>query len=229
MQFISAGMPRTGSQSLKKALEILGYRTYGMGVCLQYYSHLRAWRDHAEGKKKLDFERLLGRYDATVGVPCCFYYREMMEAFPEARVILCLRDPERWFRSFDNLRTLVFKVGGRLWFLPRIRLFYRTVYAFMFRGFFGERYDQEHVLARLQRHNKEVREFVPAEKLLVFDVKEGWEPLCKFVGKPVPDVPFPHVNKSQSVVKKRIALALSKDLGYLLLFVAAVYAFFWLL
>jgi len=227
MKVISAAMPRTGTQSLKRALEILGYPTYGMGDCLQYYSHLRTFRDNASTPENIDYARLLSRYEGIVGMPAFAYYREMLKVFPNAKVIVSPRDAKSWYRSYSKLHTLVTGIRQRLWFLPRIRVFYATVNAVWFQGFFGGHSDSEHCIELYERYTAQVIADVPSEQLLVWTVDQGWEPLCEFLGEPVPDQPFPYMNKSESVVKRVVGLALLRDLIYLLLGLGLVALLVW--
>lgn len=213
---------RAGSQSMKAALERLGYRTYGMGVVVQYYSHLRAWTRHAEGDKQ-DLQRLLARFDATVGMPANFFVEDMLAAFPEARVVLQLREDEAWWRSYSGMASLLPMLRRRLFFVPRMRAIYRCVDAYMFSGYFqGKNDDREYCIQRRDELFEQVRRLVPPERVLVHNLGDGWEPLCEFLDHPVPGGPFPHVNKSEAEVKKRVGLAMARDLGWLALAATAV-------
>lgn len=227
MKVISAGMPRTGSQSLGLALEILGHRTYTMGLCVQSYRELGAWARHAEGVEAIDFRRFFEGYGASVGLPACLFYEELMEAFPDALVVVSPRDPERWYGSFDRLRQMQAKAASVLGLLPRTRAMRRTLEGLIGRVFLqGDAFaGKDACIAAYHRHNQRVVDTVPPERLLVFTVDQGWEPLCAFLGVPVPDVPFPHINRSESVVKRSIAKALARDVAY----AAAVLALTWLL
>ncbi len=226
MQVINAGFPRTGTQSLKKAFEILGLRTYAMSVSLQHYSHLRAWRQHARGEKPFDFQKYLGKYDATAGIPCCLYYKDMLKAFPDAKVVLCVRDEESWYKSLFKLTSMLFQVEQRLGFLPRIRAHISTVRAFIDDIFDNcadnldqtKSLDKANSITVFNQGNQEIIDTIPRERLLVYRMGDGWQPLCEFLDVPIPDIPFPHANKNESEVKKAMAIANLRDLGYLLAF-----------
>jgi len=205
LRVIGAGFGRTGTLSLQAALEQLGF-----APCYHYVEvverrpgrndgHLRAWVDFAKGRSAMDWRWLFASYQAVVDFPMCTFYAELLELFPDARVVLTLRDPERWFESFDglvrNLRRLRF---GRL-FAPRLRATATIFEHLVKRRVFGGRLDRASCLAAFQRHRTEVMRRVPAERLLVYEVKDGWGPLCAFLGAPEPATPFPHLNEGDDL------------------------------
>jgi hypothetical protein len=164
---------------------------------IQHPEHEPGWMAAAEGRP-VDWAQFLGAYQATVDFPGCSFYKEMMVAFPDAKVLLSVRDPERWYKSCLETIYAISNGWPMKWlspYMPRIghisRLVRRMVWDGMFQGRFE---DRELALDVYRRHNEEVIAHVPPERLLVFDVKEGWEPLCRFLGVPVPNTPFPHLN-----------------------------------
>jgi hypothetical protein len=115
-------------------------------------------------------------------------------AYPDAKVVLTVRDPEKWFES---TQATIFSPGNRgRWSFPEFDDFFeKTVFSH-----FGEHlHDRDYMVAAFQRHNDEVKRAVPPERLLVFEVKQGWEPLCEFLGVPVPSGPFPHTNSREEM------------------------------
>ena len=210
-------MPRTGTQSLKHALDEIGYHTYGMGECIQWYSHMRAFRDNASTPGEIDYAKVLAGYDAIVGMPAFAYYEHMLALWPDAKVILSPREASGWVKSYKKLRAMLMMLRRRLFFVPRIRAVVATADAVWFSAFFEGRTDDAYLIDRYERYNQQVIDDIPADQLLIWTVHDGWEPLCSFLGEPVPDRPFPWANKNESEVKKRVAVALSRDLGYLLL------------
>ncbi len=215
LEIIGAGFGRTGTVSMKAALEILGFGPcYHMREILKARpgyndGHLELWSEHAhavaEGRPTpIQWKRLLARYAACMDHPTCLYYRELMAEFPEAKVILNVRDPERWFVSwqtlFEGLGAM--RLVGR--FVPRVRraidLVDRLIRDVQMKG----RIERDSNIAEFLRHNGEVIATVPADKLLVFDVKQGWGPLCAFLGVPVPNEPFPHLNESKGSMQARL-------------------------
>jgi hypothetical protein len=176
-----------------------------------------------EGKSDMDWHSLFAGYDATTDFPACLSYRELMATFPEARVILTVRDPEKWWQSFAKLAHWHDTVIERLTFLPRFRLFQRLERN-VERVAFGSVIEHENCIARFNQHNEAVKAAVPPDRLLVFEVKEGWEPLCKFLGVPVPDEPFPHINEGIATVDRKARAAFINDFRKIALPVLAVAA-----
>ncbi len=206
MRVIGAGFGRTGTMSLKVALEDLGFGPcYHMTEVFEHPEHAESW-DAARRGEAVDWDGFLGEYDATVDWPACTFYEELMEKYPDAKVLLSVRDPERWYESTRNtiyelsklsasssLSRATFRLVGL--FVPAIgkigRMNNKLIWADTFDGRFE---DRDHTKSVFERHNAEVRRKVPPEKLLVYEVKEGWGPLCDFLGVEAPDKPFPRLN-----------------------------------
>jgi hypothetical protein len=144
--------------------------------------------------------------------PACTFYEELMERNPDAKVLLSVRDPERWYES---TRQTIYKIGkiatgspfSRLGFTLLSRLVFGTfksgqgpmVEEIIWQGTFGGRFeDKHHAIEVFNRHNREVRRRVPREQLLVYDVKQGWGPLCEFLGVEEPEKPFPWPDASET-------------------------------
>ncbi|OLT24287.1 hypothetical protein BJF83_07455 [Nocardiopsis sp. CNR-923] len=218
MHVIGVGFGRTGTLSLKVALEELGLGPcYHMREAIASPDHKRLWLEAAQGGP-VDWDRLLGGYRSTVDWPGCYFWRELVEAYPEARVVLTVRDPERWYSStretIYRLSTWVARVAAP--FFPTARGMAAMTDAIIWNGTFGGRFtDREHAIGVFERHIREVRAHVPADRLLVYDVREGWEPLCRFLGVEAPrDRPFPHVNdRDHQKSKIRRARVLVGSLG----------------
>jgi Sulfotransferase domain len=201
MQVIGAGFGRTGTMSMQAALELLGYRSYHMKEITEAPGHLQAWHEFVSGRARMDWKTLFESYEATVDFPACIYYRELLQEFPDAKVILNVRDPQRWYQSFLTLQETTdrFRVFR---FVPRARRFLNFVDLLLGKVFFDRPRDRDHCIAVFNRHNQEVQEYVPRERLLVFRVQEGWEPLCKFLGCKVPEgIPFPHLNEGKETLE----------------------------
>jgi Sulfotransferase domain len=206
MKVIGAGFARTGTISLKAALEHLGFGPcYHMSVAEKEGGHLDLWDAAARGIL-IDWDRIFGGYESTVDWPACAFYKELMRAYPDAKVVLTVRDPERWYDSINGTIYPLYKVAiASRWTAPFIRFPHRDLLARMTRnvvwnGTFDGRFeDRRHAVAAFERHVEEVRRHVPADRLLVFEVKDGWKPLCDFLGVDVPaDRPFPHLNDQQT-------------------------------
>ena len=197
IQVIGAGLGRTGTLSLKAALEELGFRKcYHMVEVFAHGDHARTW-DAAVGGEPVDWDRLFAGYGAAVDVPACLFYRELLEKYPGAKVILTVRDPERWYDSM--CQTIYFAHDAfPTWAAvlnPRMRIFRRMIDRLWERMFRGRFEDRAFAIDVFNRHNEQVRRDIPADRLLVYEIRQGWEPLCAFLGLPVPEgKPFPHLN-----------------------------------
>lgn len=206
LRVIGAGFGRTGTTSLKAALERLGFGPcYHMTEVLRHPSHASFWNEAHDRAGDVDwrgFFRDSGDYRSAVDWPVCDFYRVLMDEYPRAKVILTVRDPDRWYRSArETIYALgnawagrfVFATVGRL--VPSFGRMMRMAHRLIWAGTFGGRFtDEEYAKRVFLEHDREVRRTVPPERLLVYDVKEGWGPLCKFLGVEVPDEPFPHLN-----------------------------------
>ena len=204
MQVIGAGFGRTGTVSLKEALEHLGYPCYHMQEVMKAYSrgHVEIWDAALTGRTDIDWTGLFADYEATVDFPACVFYRELMDAFPDAVVVLSVRDPDRWWSSFSKLLGLVTKARF-FGFVPMFRKF-SAMNVHLVQYVFNGIPEKRGAIERYLRHAEEVKETVPPPRLLVYSVTEGWEPLCRFLGQPVPDVPFPHANAGIGELRKKI-------------------------
>jgi hypothetical protein len=197
IQVIGAGLGRTGTLSLKAALEELGFaKCYHMTEALARKDDAQTW-DAATRGEPVDWDRLFAGYRATVDVPSCVFYRELLEKYPEAKVILTVRDPERWY---DSSRQTIYFARNAFpkWATllnPRMRVFQRMIGRLWDKMFRGRFEDRAFAIDVFNRHNEQVRRDVPADRLLVYEVSQGWGPVCAFLGVPVPEgKPFPHLN-----------------------------------
>lgn len=191
LSVIGAGLPRTGTSSQKLALEQLGFGPcYHMTETFSRPEHWPLWIAAAAGEP-VDWNVLFEGWGSTTDAPGCIVYRELANYFPDAKVILSVRDPEKWFAStqatiigphtaaFHGARGTLPMVEAIGWGTdPRLR-------------------DHDWMIERYHRHNQEVRDTIPAHRLLVYDVAEGWEPLCRFLQRPIPDAPFPKSNSTE--------------------------------
>lgn len=193
LKVIGAGFGRTGTMSLKTALEQLGAGPcYHMVECLpRGPAHWRKWAEAARGRP--DWDAIFEGFHSTVDFPSCTSYKALAAHYPEARVVLTVRDPERWFASTQE--TI---------FAPHWIAYLQTVGMGEFiqltiNDYLQNRmHDKDHLIQRFIDHNDEVRRTIPASRLLVLDVKEGWGPLCDFLAQPVPDTAFPQINDTQA-------------------------------
>ncbi len=214
LRVIGAGLPRTGTTSTKVALERLGLGPcYHMFEILTHPEHVDRWLPATEGGIE-DWDQVLAGYRSTQDWPASHFWRELAAAYPDAKVVLTVRDPHTWFPSMRMLMTgppapgsvdtqdLPEAVRNALAGMQRLR----PVLEMIGRSCFGPDWhfgqdmtDERLAVEAFERHVATVQETVPAERLLVFDVREGWQPLCSFLGVPVPEEPFPHLNEGQSM------------------------------
>ena len=197
MQVIGAGFGRTGTLSLKQALEDLGFGPcYHMQEVGRRPSHVRLWLEYAEtGNARWD--ELFESFESGVDYPVANVWVELADHYPDARVILTVRDPERWWES-TNSTIYGFRTAFAPWFLaavPYLDRFVDMVEKYVWEGLFDGRFtDRDHAISVFNDHADLVRSTCSSERLLEFEVAQGWEPLCAFLDVPVPDKPFPHLN-----------------------------------
>lgn len=198
LMVIGAGFGRTGTHSLKIALEMLGFSPcYHMVEVFTHAGHSEAWEEAARSGG-MDWNALVGPYKAAVDWPASFFWRELMKAYPDAKIILTERDPEAWYKSisstiFDFMQR---EVDPKT--IDPIRAAQRRMGRYIVsERTFNNRFDKEHVLDAYRQNSAAVKRDVPKEKLLVFDAPDGWKPLCNFLNVPVPDTPYPLTNTTE--------------------------------
>ena len=225
IQVICAGLGRTGTLSLTDALSILGYKPYHYVD----FKHIEDWAEFVDGRRTVDeiIDRIVDDgYTATLENPTCDIFKDLIRRYPKATVILTVRDtPESFVKSwkllFDTMiiteMTFTWTFPSFLGYIPlfrnlkRIRHFMGTTHLGLSPGDFThgwrDRIDCDEFLAeQYEKHNQYIIDSVPKDQLLVFNVKQGWEPLCRFLNKEIPDsTPFPHskVNNAESLKKMR--------------------------
>ncbi len=197
LSVIGAGFSRTGTFSLKLALEQLG-----LGRCCHMSEVFAApdlwpvWERAYDGRH-VDWDMLFAGFGATVDVPSNQFYRQIARHYPKAKVILTLRDPESWFRSMQD--TLLSEAVRRHVGDAPVASLIRKM------GLHASdprTLDRNHMISWYHRHNDDVLAAIPADRLLVYRVSEGWGPLCGFLGRPVPSSAFPHVNSTAAFRKE---------------------------
>ena len=220
MRVIGAGFGRTGTTSLKAALQELGFGpSYTLSEVFRNPEHVSVWEAASDpAGKEVDWEGFLAGYGVAVDWPACSFYEELMQAFPEARVILSVRDPAEWYESMRStiygLRRLtdgpipVRAAFALAWlFVPGVVGTVRLADRLVWEGTFDGRFeDRSYAMGVFERHNDAVRRRVPPERLLVFDAREGWEPLCDFFGVEAPDEPFPRLNEAREMRRRLLGL-----------------------
>ncbi len=204
VELIGAGLPRTGTLTQKEALERLG-----LGPCYHWIDVLAdldgqvpKWDGALDGE--VPAADILEGFRSTVDWPGGYFYKQLADSFPDAKVLLSVRDPERWEPSFRE--TIVDMCHGealiRLLSSARAQVDprWRRYLEFVGRMFWSEQgtfpagHSPSQLIDAFVAHNEEVKRVIPSDRLLVWEVTEGWEPLCEFLDVPVPDEPLPHAN-----------------------------------
>lgn len=201
LDIIGPGFGRTGTSSLRTALEHLGF-----GPCHHMFevrdnpAQLPGWEAAADGRSR-DWDSLFAGYRSQVDWPGARYWRELSEYYPQSRVILTVRDPGEWFDSISAtiLPFLASRGANPTRYVNDLaEMAKRLVDDQVFEGRMAER---DHAIAVFKAHVAEVQATIPAGRLLVYDIAQGWEPLCAFLDCPVPAISFPHLNSSRQFVE----------------------------
>ena len=205
MKVIGAGFPRTGTLSMQAALETLGYPCYHMKEVLKNQAHIDLWDQFVTGQTPMNWQTLFHDFDATVDAPACFYYQELMQEFPDAKVVLTVRESEPWHKSWALVNRTVNRFRPLARLIPKFRNLFRFADPFFAQKISVDPQDPETCIRAFEAHNAAVQQLVPADRLLVFRVTDGWAPLCAFLGCNVPDgIPFPHLNEGDQTIKALI-------------------------
>ncbi|MCA9051680.1 MAG: hypothetical protein KDA89_23240 [Planctomycetaceae bacterium] len=205
LKVIGLGYPRTGTMSLKHALEMLS-----LGPCYHMIEVFDRPEDptfwlSALGEERPDWQRVFRRFQSTADAPACHFWRQLYRDFPNAAFILTVRDPESWYDSF---RSTVYEAMMHPERAPddqhrEVQKMARTlILDTIFEGRFE---DRAFAVRRFKEHNADVRRTIPPAQLLTFQVADGWEPLCRFLNTDIPTEPFPQVN-SQAEFRERFAV-----------------------
>jgi hypothetical protein len=192
MRVIGAGVGRTGTFSLKAALNRLGFGPcHHMEAVMQDMPvQVPLWAAALEGRA--DWDAIYDGFDSAVDWPTAAFFRELADAYPQAKFILTHRTPQTWAESFSE--TIQLAIAGRDKAPPSHQAWLAMAQGVITRTGFPEGLSREQLIEHFIAHNEAVKAAIPAGRLLVYQVKEGWEPLCAFLGAPVPDEPFPRTN-----------------------------------
>jgi hypothetical protein len=203
MKVIGVGVGRTGTLSLKAALERLGFGPcFHMRNVLDHRDRLPLWEAAADGQP-VDWDAVFAGYQASVDWPGAAFWRELIAYYPDAKIVLTVRDPERWY---DSVRETIYQLFGggaesdlaqeALARIPGIAKMHAFNRKLVWDGPFlqGRFDDRAFAIKAFEEHAAAVRREVPADRLLVYEVGAGWVPLCEFLGVDVPAEDFPHLN-----------------------------------
>lgn len=202
LDVIGAGLGRTGTFSMKLALEQLGF-----GPCHHMFEvfarpqDMSGWAAAIRGEEA-DYDALLDGFRSAVDFPACAVWRELAERYPEAKILLTVRPSDDWWRSYDatigrHIRSPEEDPDNPGW-VPMVE-------AMNDRTFGGRSNDHDAAIEAYEAHNAAVCLEAPSERLLVYQLGSGWEPLCEFLGVDVPDEPFPHTNTTEEWQQRRTA------------------------
>ncbi|KAL8904377.1 MAG: hypothetical protein Q9207_003302 [Kuettlingeria erythrocarpa] len=216
MEVLSLGMARTGTASMQLALNILGFPCYHGITLIANLGDIEMWNAALDAKffgtddpfTREDWDLLLGNYGAVSDLPAVLFAEDLLRWYPDAKVVLVERDIERWFRSFDD------GVIASIW-NPVIRTIARLDSRFVGKlGSTSERWTagwmeahskkemQDKARGKCKEHYAMIKRVTPPGRLLIFKLEDGWEPLCSFLEKPIPNVEFPRVNESAALAEK---------------------------
>ncbi|UNI15337.1 hypothetical protein JDV02_001877 [Purpureocillium takamizusanense] len=232
MKVLALGLPRTGSASLAEALRILGYKNVHHG--LNNIDNKSDWRlfDRAadasfsvlpgyseEVLKRQEWDQVFGSCEAATDT-ASFFAPQLVQTYPRAKVILTIRDFDPWFNSIDEtiirllwnpMAEIVVRYAG-----PVLGVKSTTVARKLVLGFFEARNVCEirsNALRVYERHHRTIQSMVPASQLLIYRMGDGWEPICSFLGKPVPEIEFPRINEMAELKRRGTAVFISRILS----------------
>ncbi len=187
LRVVGAGLGRTGTNSLKVALErLLGRPCYHMMEVFKHPEHIPIWHAAARGELP-DWHSLFADFGAAVDWPAAAFWLELSAAFPDALVLLSVREPQSWWQSAsETIFPTIQELAGTEWHAMVTDLFAARFTAALD--------DRATAMATFERHNARVRSTVPSHRLLEWSTADGWGPLCAALGVPVPSEPFPRTN-----------------------------------
>jgi len=195
LQVIGVGVGRTGTMSLRLAINELG-----LGPCYhmedvmdEIATRVPHWSDSLNGKP--DWPAIYDGFNSAVDWPTAAFFRELVSHYPSAKFVLTVRDPENWAASFGS--TIYKLLAEKDKAPPEVKDWLVMAEGVIANSGFPSGLDDDALARAFVAHNEAVKSTIPADQLLVFEVKEGWEPLCEFLGKPVPDEPFPRTNNRE--------------------------------
>ena len=194
LKIVGTGLGRTGTKSLQSALNMLG-----LGPChhmVEVFAQPQSaglWVEAAKGRP--DWEAIFAGYQSVVDYPGAQFWRELTTYYPHAKVLHTVRDPDQWF---DSTQVTIFSPEG-----PARRPSSMTEFFNIFlNSFGGHLHDRAFMTDHFRKHTSEVVRAIPAERLLVYEVSQGWGPLCEFLGVKVPDEPFPAQNSRAEFIAR---------------------------
>lgn len=199
LQVIGSGLGRTGTKSLHAALNLLGLGPcHHMMEVFQNPETMPLWIEAGAGRP--DWESVFDGYRSAVDYPTAAYWRELALRYPEAKIIHTIRDPADWFES---TQATIFRPGG----IAHAAIQSSELIGDFFRSFIkppllDHLNDRDWLLDYFRRHTDEVKATIPPDRLLFYEVTEGWAPLCAFLGLDVPGEAFPSQNSRAEFIAR---------------------------
>ncbi|MEA2453824.1 MAG: hypothetical protein QOI45_86 [Thermoleophilaceae bacterium] len=214
MQLIGAGLPRTATTTQMIALEMLGLPCYHMrDMMADLGGSVPQWRKAFDGQGQWD--EIFGDRQSTVDWPAAYHWRELIDVYPDAKVLLSVRDHDGWTRSMQSTINQIYFGDTLMHHLAQARYQIDPEFAGWIdlmidmmwheRGAMAGTQGESAAMAeQAEAWNQSVIDGVPSDRLLVWNPKEGWDPLCEFIGVDVPSEPLPHVNDTETFQKSLI-------------------------
>jgi Sulfotransferase domain len=203
LKVIGVGYARTGTFSLKIALDRLGFRCYHMFELFNRLEDAKLWlRAYNEEEREEVLKAIFSDYEATVDFPSITFYRDLIKQYPDAKVIRTIRDSNSWYDSFQSTineahQSVPYLIGCRM----KNYALFKVIDRCLIRPFAENFSNRPFIISYFEKYNAEVIESIPAERLLIYRVEQGWKPLCEFLNVPIPDdIPFPHANDRQHLI-----------------------------
>jgi hypothetical protein len=216
LKVIGAGFGRTGTLSLKTALEQLGFGPVYHGEDIHFRPvQAFAWRKYYR-TGTTNWDRIFTDRRSALDYPVCCAWRDLAEHYPNAKIILTVRDPQKWWTSTNETIYPAQDVLPAWWrrYEPMARAYVEFFDGLVWDGLFDGRFaDREHAVKVFEQHVADVKATADPDRLLVFDVAEGWGPLCEFLGVAEPSHPFPHLNDTQKMKRLVTMMRVSSRVG----------------
>jgi len=198
LRIVGTGLGRTGTLSLKRALEMLGFGPcHHMMEVFQRPESIPLWIE--AGKGRPDWYTIFKDFVSMVDYPGAGFWRELTAYYPNAHVLHTVRDPDKWFES---TQATIFSPNSPAHNAPPPL---KEFFGMLFKEFGDKMHDRDFMVAYFKQHTQDVLRTIPSHRLLVYEVGQGWEPLCNFLNVPVPSEPFPQVNSREEFIARRAA------------------------
>ncbi|MBK8983269.1 MAG: sulfotransferase [Ignavibacteria bacterium] len=223
LKIIGTGLGRTGTYSLKLALEHLGFgKCFHMTELFQHPEKVKYFIQ-AEKGEQVKWDELFNGYRSAVDYPAARYFRQLYEYYPDAKFIHTLRDPDEWYESALHTIFMARNPDLRKFTQFALRFPFSTVVRKRFKVFMYNRKlmdlefgkdlkNKNKVISSFKKHTENVLKHIPAERLLMFNAAEGWKPLCEFLNVSIPDVKFPYSNNRQEFLNRVDIIGKGKNL-----------------